>query len=152
MGRAYGNMRARKIYFTARCLTFQRVMHGLNGALGGRVLRQRQTLSEVKRDLTHDTDTSLHGGILVLARISWVVVVVLVLGLSFASIPTYFASLHHLLNSAFPPDLGGQLTSSTGVQDLQAVSLSLDFYAKYNVLLTLIFLFVSLAVGTVIFW
>ena len=105
-----------------------------------------------RRDLTHDTDTSLHGSILVLARISWVIVAVLVLGLSFASIPTYFASLHHLLNSAHPPDLGGQLTSSTGVQDLQAVGLSLDFYAKYNVLLTLIFLFVSLAVGTVIFW
>jgi len=38
------------------------------------------------------------------------------------------------------------------VQDLQAVGLSLDFYARYNVLLTFIFLFVSLAVGTVIFW
>jgi len=79
-------------------------------------------------------------------------VAVLVLGLSFASIPTYFASLHHLLNSAHPPDLGGQLTSNTGVQDLQAVGLSLDFYARYSVLLTFIFLFVSLAVGTVIFW
>jgi len=79
-------------------------------------------------------------------------VAVLVLGLSFASIPTYFASLHHLLNSAHPPDLGGQLTSNTGVQDLQAIGLSLDFYARYSVLLTFIFLFVSLAVGTVIFW
>ena len=105
-----------------------------------------------RRDLSHDTESSLHGSILVLARISWVIVVVLVLGLSFASIPTYFASLHHLLNSAHPPDLGGQLTSSTGVQDLQAVGLSLDFYARYSVLLTLIFLFVSLAVSTVIFW
>jgi hypothetical protein len=115
-------------------------------------LRQRQTLSEMKRDLSQDTNTSLHGWILVLARISWVIVAVLVLGLSFASIPTYFASLHHLLNSAHPPDLGGQLTSNTGVQDLQAVGLSLDFYARYSVLLTFIFLFVSLAVGTVICW
>ncbi len=115
-------------------------------------MRQRQTVSKARRDLSHDTDTSLDGSILVLARISWVIVVVLVLGLSFASIPTYFASLHHLLNSAHPPDLGGQLTSNTGVQDLQAVGLSLDFYARYSVLLTFIFLFVSLAVGTVIFW
>ena len=105
-----------------------------------------------RRDLSHDTERSLHGSMLVLARISWVIVVGLVLGLSFASIPTYFASLHHLLNSAHPPDLGGQLTSSTGVQDLQAVGLSLDFYARFSVLLTLIFLFVSLAVSTVIFW
>ena len=115
-------------------------------------MRQRQTVSAVKRNLSHDTATSLDGSILVLARISWVIVAVLVLGLSFASIPTYFASLHHLLNSAHPPDLGGQLTSNTGVQDLQAVGLSLDFYARYSVLLTFIFLFVSLAVGTVIFW
>jgi hypothetical protein len=115
-------------------------------------LRQRQTVSSVKRNLSYDTDTSLHGSILVLARISWVIVAVLVLGLSLASIPTYFASLHHLLNSAHPPDLGGQLTSNTGVQDLQAVGLSLDFYARYSVLLIFIFLFVSLAVGTVIFW
>ena len=115
-------------------------------------MRQRQTLTAVKHDLSHDTDRSLHGSILVLARISWVIVVVLVLGLSFASIPTYFASLHHLLNSTHPPDLGGQLTSNTGVQDLQAVGLSLDFYARYSVLLTLIFLIVSLVVGTVIFW
>ena len=115
-------------------------------------MRQSQTVSKARRNLSHDTATSLDGSILVLARISWVIVAVLVLGLSFASIPTYFASLHHLLNSAHPPDLGGQLTSNTGVQDLQAVGLSLDFYARYNVLLTFIFLFVSLAVGTVIFW
>ena len=115
-------------------------------------MRQSQTVSKARRNLSHDTATSLDGSILVLARISWVIVAVLVLGLSFASIPTYFASLHHLLNSAHPPDLGGQLTSNTGVQDLQAVGLSLDFYARYSVLLTFIFLFVSLAVGTVIFW
>jgi hypothetical protein len=95
---------------------------------------------------------SLRGWIFILVRISWVVVLILVLGLSFASIPTYFASLHHLIKSPHPPDLGGQLTSSTGVQDLQAVGLSLDFYARFSVLLILVFLLVSLGVGTVIFW
>jgi hypothetical protein len=115
-------------------------------------LGQRHTASKVKRDLSQDAKTSFHGRTFVLARISWVVVLVLVLGLSFASIPTYFTSLHYLLNSSHPPDLGGQLTSSAGVQDLQAVGLSLDFYARYSVLLILVFLLVCLAVGTVIFW
>src|SRR5205807_1692983 len=129
-------------------------MCGLHGEQGEKVLRRWQTFSEgkAKLDSSQHADGSLQGGILILARITWVVVVVLVLGLSIASIPTYFDSLHHLVNSPFPPDLGGPLTTSAGVQDLQAVGLSLDFYAGYSILLTFIFLFVSVAIGTVIFW
>ena len=41
-------------------------------------MRQRQTVSKARPDLSHDTDTSLRGSILVLARVSWVIVVVLV--------------------------------------------------------------------------
>jgi hypothetical protein len=79
------------------------------------------------------------------------VVLVLVLGLSVASIPTYFASLHHILNTPSPPSFGGPLTSSTGMQDLRAAGLSLDFYASYNVLLNIVLLLASVAVGLVIF-
>ena len=83
------------------------------------------------------------------ARVAWGVL--LLLGLSVASIPTYFASLHHILNTPSPPDFGGPLTSSTGMQDLRAVGLSLDFYASYNVLLNIVLLLASVAVGLVIF-
>lgn len=123
-------------------------------AQGGKVLRQTRTEPEVtsNHDLQEVTDMSLHGSLLVLARVLWIVVVVLVVGLSFASIPSYFASLHHILNTTDTPDLGGQLTPSSGVQELQAAGLSLDFYARFSVLLTLVFLFVSVAVGFVIFW
>jgi hypothetical protein len=119
-----------------------------------KVLRRRQTFSEekAKLDPSYSAHTSLQGSSLVFARITWVVVVVLVLGLSLVSIPTYFDSLHHLVNAPHPPDLGGPLTTSAGVQDLQAVGLSLDFYARYSILLTFVFLFVSVAIGTVIFW
>jgi serine phosphatase RsbU (regulator of sigma subunit) len=79
------------------------------------------------------------------------VVLVLVLGLSVASIPSYFASLHHILNTPSPPDFGGPLTSSTGLQDLRAAGLSLDFYASYNVLLSIVLLLASVAVGLMIF-
>ena len=79
------------------------------------------------------------------------VVLVLGLGLSVASIPSYFASLHHILNTTSPPDFGGPLTSSTGMQDLRAAGLSLDFYASYNVLLSIVLLLASVAVGLLIF-
>src|SRR5450759_1907201 len=123
-------------------------------AQGGKVLRQTRTEPEVtsNHDMQETTDMSLHGSLLVLARVLWIVVVVLVVGLSVASIPAYFASLHHILNTTDTPDLGGQLTPSSGVQELQAAGLSLDFYARFSVLLTLVFLFVSVAVGFVIFW
>src|SRR5260221_9296501 len=85
------------------------------------------------------------------ARVGWGVVLVLGLGLSVASIPTYFASLHHILNTPSPPSFGGPLTSSTGMQDLRAAGLSLDFYASYNVLLSIVLLLASVAVGLLIF-
>src|SRR5260221_889226 len=91
----------------------------------------------------------LQGHWLIFARIGWGVV--LVLGLSVASIPSYFASLHHILNTTSPPSFGGPLTSSTGMQDLRAAGLSLDFYASYNVLLNIVLLLASVAVGLVIF-
>src|SRR5260221_1205548 len=91
----------------------------------------------------------LQGHWLIFARIGWGVV--LVLGLSVASIPSYFASLHHILNTTSPPDFGGPLTSSTGMQDLRAACLSLDFYASYDALLSIVLLLASVAVGLLIF-
>jgi len=102
----------------------------------------------------HKRDTvnaRLHGHWPAFARIGWGVVVLLLLGLSVVSIPTYFASLHHILNTTSPPSFGGPLTSSTGMQDLRAAGLSLDFYASYNVLLNIVLLLASVAVGLVIF-
>jgi hypothetical protein len=101
-----------------------------------------------KRDAVN---ARLHGHWPAFARVGWGVVLVLVLGLSVASIPSYFASLHHILNTPSPPDFGGPLTSSTGLQDLRAAGLSLDFYASYNVLLSIVLLLASVAVGLMIF-
>jgi serine phosphatase RsbU (regulator of sigma subunit) len=93
----------------------------------------------------------LRGHWLVFARVGWGVVLVVVLVLCVASIPTYYVSLHHILTTPSPPDFGGPLTSSIGMQDLRAAGLSLDFYADYNVLLSIILLLASVAVGLVIF-
>ena len=84
-------------------------------------------------------DPRLRGGWLVLARVVWVAVVVLTLGLFIASIPTTFADLHMPLT----PDY---------VRELHALGLSMDFYATYIVVFIIVFAFGYFAVGAVLFW
>src|SRR5205814_3721066 len=80
----------------------------------------------------------LHGRWLVLARVVWVAVVVLALGLFIASIPTTFASLHMLCTAASCSNVG---QPTDYVQELQAVGLSMDFYATYIVVFIIVFAF-----------
>ncbi len=95
-------------------------------------------------------DARLRGGWLVLARVVWVAVVVLALGLFFASIPTYFAYLHIIVKPS--ADVFGPRLTPNDVRSLQAVGLSLDFYAWFNIIVSLLFLFVYVSVGVVLFW
>src|SRR6266487_841412 len=95
-------------------------------------------------------DTGLRGGWLVLARIVWVAVVVLALGLFIASIPTTFAALHNLC-TAPSCTTSGPLTPAD-VQELQAVGLSMDFYATYMVVFIMVFAFGYFTVGVILFW
>src|SRR6266567_4855966 len=95
-------------------------------------------------------DTRLRGGWLVLARVGWVAVVVLALGLFIASIPTNFADLH-ILCTAASCNSSGQLTPDY-VRELQAWGLSMDFYASYIVVFIMVFAFGYFAVGAVLFW
>src|SRR5260221_429278 len=95
-------------------------------------------------------DTRLRGGWLVLARVVWGAVVVLALGLFIASIPTTFAALH-MLCTAPSCTPSGPLTPDD-VRELQAVGLSMDFYATYIVVFIMVFVFGYFAVGAVLFW
>src|SRR6266516_6336787 len=95
-------------------------------------------------------DTGLRGGWLVLARIVWVAVVVLALELFIASIPTTFAALHNLC-TAPSCTTSGPLTPAD-VQELQAVGLSMDFYATYMVVFIMVFAFGYFTVGVILFW
>jgi signal transduction histidine kinase len=99
-----------------------------------------------------EADTCLRGGFLVLARVAWGVIALLALGLYIASIPNYFASLHVLCTDA--PAVcsnNGQLTPGY-LQALQAVGLSLDVFATYQVALVIVFAVVYAAIGAVLFW
>jgi hypothetical protein len=95
-------------------------------------------------------DTRLRGGWLVLARVVWGAVVVLALGLFIASIPITFAGLHMLCTAA-SCTTSGPLTPDD-VRELQAVGLSMDFYATYMVVFISVFVFGYVAVGAVLFW
>jgi hypothetical protein len=97
-----------------------------------------------------ETETRLHGRWLILARVVWVAVVVLALGLFIASIPTTFASLHMLCTDASCSN-GGQLTADS-VRELQALGLSMDFYATYIVVFIIVFTFGYFAVGAMLIW
>src|SRR5438045_4177945 len=99
-----------------------------------------------------ETDTRLRGRWLLLARVVWVGITVLTLGLSVASIPTAVASLYVLCTDA-PATCSnnGQITPDY-LRALQALGLSLDAFAMYEVALLIVFAVVYVAIGAMLFW
>jgi len=86
-----------------------------------------------------------------LAQVGWVVLAIATLGLTLASVPSYFASLHRILPTSDTPDFGGPLTTSVNGSDLTAMGLSIDFYARFSVGVILASWLVYAAVATIIF-
>jgi len=87
-----------------------------------------------------------------LAQVGWVALAVATLVLTLASVPSYFASLHHILLTSDTPDFGGPLTTSVNGSDLTAMGLSIDFYARFSVGVVLASWLVYAVVATIIFW
>ena len=88
-----------------------------------------------------------------LAYIGWIPLVMLIVGLILASIPTYSAFLHlpRVSSGLAPADPGGQLTKS-GIQELQACGFSLNAYIAYLVSGNLLLVVSFLGMGTLIVW
>jgi hypothetical protein len=95
-----------------------------------------------------EVDTRLHGRWLVLARIVWIVMVVLSLTISLIDIPLKFAQLHIVCVGS---DCAQQLTASI-LRDLHKLNLSVDFFAASIIILEFGFYFVWVVVAFVIFW
>ena len=97
--------------------------------------------------------TQLRESSFMILRAGWIAVVLLVLGLVIASIPTYAAYLHlsRVAPTLAPADPGGQLTPR-GMQELQAWGLSLNVYIAYLVIGNLLLVVSCLGMGTVIIW
>jgi len=79
-----------------------------------------------------------------LARVGWLVVLVLTIGLFFASIPAYY----DYLVSFSDPDLA----PATVRANLEAIGISVDFYATYLLWVSAASAIVWVAVSVVVFW
>ena len=91
----------------------------------------------------------LSGRRLLLARVVWILVAALALGLFVVGIPAEFALLHIPCPTVNCPT--GQLSAS-GLRALEGLGLSLDSFAVYGVSMDLIFAAVCTAVALLIFW
>jgi hypothetical protein len=110
---------------------------------------QQSPTSIVKRPgAGNESEMRLQGAWLALARIAWVVIALLTLGLFIVAFPSYFAYLH-VVNATSPS--GPQLAPSD-VRELQGLGLSLDSYAWLNISVNVLFLLVYVLVGVVLFW
>ena len=83
-------------------------------------------------DQTYVTTTRLSGRWLVLARVVWVGITVLTLGLVIASIPSYFAFLHVLCTGALATCRNNGQITPDDLRAFQAFGLSLNFLAAYR--------------------
>jgi hypothetical protein len=91
----------------------------------------------------------MRGRRLLLARVAWIVVAALAVGLFIAGIPAEFALLHVPCTAVRCPT--GQLSPS-GMHALKDLGLSLDAFAAYTVAMDVIFAAVCTAVALLIFW
>ncbi len=105
------------------------------------------TIRDEQRD---ERDTRLHGSWLVLMRVTWVVVVVLSVGLSIVSVSLNFAVSHAICAS--PPCKDSNQLALDQVRELQHLGLSISFYALFVTVLAIILKIGYVATGAVIFW
>jgi signal transduction histidine kinase len=95
-------------------------------------------------------DRHLQGRWPLLARVGWGALVVLTLGIFFASLPVYIARRQTLC--AGTECTYGVLLTPEQAEVLKGIGLSLSVYAAYTVALTLATMVVCLVVSTVIVW
>src|SRR6266851_2406038 len=95
-------------------------------------------------------DTRLHGRWLLLGRGVWLALVILTLGLFFASLPVYIARQQTLC--AGTECTYGVLLTPSQAEVLKGIGLSLSDYAAYTVAFTLATIVLCLVVSTMIVW
>ena len=109
-----------------------------------------QTDTTANDQLPEQAGTHLQGGWLLLARVVWIVALVVAVGLFLSSLPFTFADAHTICDNAacshssyLTPDL---------LRQLQQLGLSIHFYAVLLIMWPIILELVYIAVGVVIFW
>jgi hypothetical protein len=110
----------------------------------------RLTMRRIKAAYTNASlPVPLRGRRLLLARVAWIVVAALALGLFIIGIPAEFTLLHFPCATVTCPT--GQLSPS-GLHALEGLGLSLDSFAAYTVAMDALFAAVCTVVALLIFW
>src|SRR5437588_3499848 len=115
-------------------------------------LPSASTQTTVHAQPSGETDTRLHGRWFLLTRVAWGGIALLTLGLTVASIPTALASLYVLCTDAPGTCSNNGYITPGYLRALQALGLSLDVFATYEIALLIVFAVVYTAIGTVLFW
>jgi len=113
-------------------------------------LEHAPTGTSASQFLHSQPDTRLQGGWLVLARVAWIVVAVLALGVFILRIPFNFTDLHIICTEATCIN-SGRLTFDR-LHELQHLGLSIDFWAILGSALSVVLEVGYVATGIVIFW
>src|SRR6266566_5460931 len=110
-----------------------------------------RSATAVARDKPQQSDTRLHGKRLILARAACLVAGILSFGVFVASVPaTYEAILSHYCTR--PLCNHPTQASVLFVQQLQALGLSVQAYAIYNMIVNIIFVCAYFVVAIILFW
>jgi hypothetical protein len=110
---------------------------------------EEKTQPAVSRSVTV---SRLRGYRVVIVRLLCLCIYVMSIGLVLASIPSYFASLRLLCNDIDTIcNATGQLTASD-LQRLQALGLSMDYFATYTIIVMLLFALGCWLVAALLFW
>jgi hypothetical protein len=91
------------------------------------------------------------GSRLLVARVGWVVIVLLTLGVFVAGIPFYFDQLRTVCHSVLPACLSERRLGPEEARALAELGLSLDLYAAYQTALEAFYTVVYVAVAVLIF-
>jgi len=98
----------------------------------------------------NQTDTRLRGGWLILARTTWVVVFILALGVFIIRIPYRVADLHIICTTAACSN-SSRLTLDS-LHELRHLGLSIDFWAIFNIAVSVVLEIGYVLTGIMIFW
>ena len=119
----------------------ERVIEGYSLAVG---LKLNRLADEYASPPNAPMSATLRGRRLFLVQVVWLVIFILTIGLFFTSIPAYYDSLIKLTDTDIKP--------ATLRSNLEALGVSIDFYATYLLSLSVTSMMVWCAVGAVIFW
>jgi hypothetical protein len=115
-------------------------------------LKQISTDSSANQFLLSLSETRLHGGWLKLARGTWIMLMLFLLGVAIASRPASFAALHQpcLVDTV---DCNGQgLLTASQIQALHGLGLSLDTYAWSQIVTTGLGALLLFIMGSILFF